>query len=390
MTRLVVGWCTMFVIGTDLFVVSPLLPAIARGLGVATTSAGLAVTAFSVSYMLSAPLLGQLADRLGRRAMMIRCLLGFALANLLTAAAPSLALLVLARLLAGIAAAGITPSLYALIGAAAPAARRATWMAVVVSGLLVSLSIGAPIGALAGAWLGWGAVFLGLAAASLGLAWINALSWRGDRGAAGTSAAAGPPLLWIGLLGRLAPTVLWSTALYGMYTYLGTGLSEAGYAVPSIARLLVGYGAGALAGTLLGGWLADRLGSRPTTGASILGLGIGLVGLALALHEATAMALALAGLSVLAQLFFPAQQAGLVRDFPACRATVLAWNNSALFLGMSCGALIGGQLMALVGFERSLAPLAAVAVAGWAVNWLVAPRDRPRPVLAQAEPVEGA
>src|SRR5689334_3883326 len=84
--ELAAGWLTMFVIGSDLFVVSPLLPLIAADYGIPPALAGLSVTVFSLSYMLSAPILGTIADRIGRERMLICCLLAFGAANLLTAA----------------------------------------------------------------------------------------------------------------------------------------------------------------------------------------------------------------------------------------------------------------------------------------------------------------
>ena len=152
--RLAIGWLTMFVIGTDLFVVSPLLPMIAADYQTSPALAGLGVAAFALTYMISAPLLGHLADRVGRRGMLTFCLFGFASANLLTASAANFAWLLSARLCAGAAAAGVSPSLYALVSGLAPPDRRATWLALVVSGLLLSLSLGAPIGGLVGASFG--------------------------------------------------------------------------------------------------------------------------------------------------------------------------------------------------------------------------------------------
>ena len=67
--ELAIGWLTMFVIGSDLFVVSPLLPMIAANYAISPASAGLSVTVFSLTYMLSAPLFGYLADRIGRSRM---------------------------------------------------------------------------------------------------------------------------------------------------------------------------------------------------------------------------------------------------------------------------------------------------------------------------------
>ena len=64
---------------------------------------------------------GQLADRIGRRRVLIFCLGAFAAGNLLTAAAGNLAWLLAARLLAGAVAAGVSPSAYALVAGIAVA-----------------------------------------------------------------------------------------------------------------------------------------------------------------------------------------------------------------------------------------------------------------------------
>jgi predicted MFS family arabinose efflux permease len=52
---LAVAFFTLLAIGTDLFVVSPLLPAIAQQYRVVPGVAGNAVTLFSLAYMLGAP-----------------------------------------------------------------------------------------------------------------------------------------------------------------------------------------------------------------------------------------------------------------------------------------------------------------------------------------------
>ncbi len=371
--RLAVGWLTMFVVGTDLFVVSPLLPMIATDYRVSSVLAGLCVTVFSLTYMVSAPLFGHLADRIGRRRMLVCCLAAFAVANLLTATAASMIWLLAARVAAGAAAAGVTPSVYALVGGAAPPHRRATWMALVVSGLLVSLALGAPIGAWAGASIGWGPVFAVLAGLSLCLVWPNFAVWPRDQGAAegggGPSFAALPAVL---VARRLMPMVVWSTGLYGMYTYLGTGLAAAGFSTDQIARAILFYGCGAIAGVLLGGRLADRFGAKVMAAASFLGLAACFLLLQLAVHGGVLVELILLLTSAVAQLFFPAQQAGLADDFPARRATMLAWNNSALFFGISLGSLVGGQAVALAGFEANLVISAGIALSGCIITGVIA------------------
>jgi predicted MFS family arabinose efflux permease len=372
--KLTIAWCTMFVVGTDLFVVSPLLPLIAEQFALPPAAAGLSVTAFSATYMVVAPFLGQIADRVGRRRMLICCLVGFAAANLMTAAAPSFAWLLAARIIAGATTAGVSPSVYALVGDSAPPARRATWMATAVSGLLCSLSFGAPLGALVGAAFGWAKVFDLLALLSLVLVLANRRIWSADPAPA--SAAAAPQTPPGMLVQRLLPTVVWATALYGIYIYLGAWLTRLGLSTEEIARIILCYGIGAIAGTLGGGRIADRIGARTAAVASLLGLFATLALLPLTLQSEILFGLGLGLASALAQIFFPAQQASLVDDFPARRATVLAWNNSALFLGIALGSLAGGQIIDHGGFTAALLICASIALAGALVNWMVIPPRR--------------
>ena len=371
--RLTVAWCTLFVVGTDLFVVSPLLPQIAAQYGLPPAPVGLSVTVFSVTYMFCAPLLGQIADRLGRRLMLSCCLGGFAIANLLTAASPGLGWLLAARIVAGAMTAGVSPSVYALVGESAPAARRASWMALAVSGLLCSLSFGAPLGALIGASFGWPRVFELLAGLSLLLIIANLQVWPVEAAPA-IAGAASAPSAGVALAPRLLPTVVWATALYGMYIYLGTWLARLGFSTEAIAQIIACYGLGAIAGTLGGGRVADRIGPKTATGASLIGLFAAFMLLPLTLRSGLLLGLGLGAASAVAQVFFPAQQAGLVSDFPARRATVLAWNNSSLFLGIALGSLVGGQSIAYGTWEASLLICAAIALMGWLINRKVARR----------------
>ena len=122
--ELAVSWLTMFLVGTELFVFSPLLPTLAVNYDISLNVAGLCVTTFSIAYMISAPLFGHVSDRVGKRRVLVCCLLAFGAANLLTASAINFPWLLALRLFAGAAAAGISPSIYALVGEAAPPDRR--------------------------------------------------------------------------------------------------------------------------------------------------------------------------------------------------------------------------------------------------------------------------
>jgi predicted MFS family arabinose efflux permease len=231
----------------------------------------------------------------------------------------------------------------------------------------MSLSFGAPIGLLTAGALGWPIVFGSFAAMSLILAWANNRVWH-DPSAAQSRVAPAHRLTPTVLAAQLAPTVLWSAALYAMYTYLGEGLSASGHSTEQIAEAILFYGCGAIAGTLIGGRVADRLGARMTISISLSGLSSCLLLLLVALQLGVIVDCAFGLASLSAQLFFPAQQLRLANQFPNGRAAILAWNNSALFLGISLGSLIGGQAVAFGGFETDLMIAAAIAIVGWITN----------------------
>jgi predicted MFS family arabinose efflux permease len=373
--RLAVAWLTMFLVGTELFVFSPLLPVLAADYHIAPALAGLSVTMFSLAYMLTAPLFGYFSDRIGRRRVLICSLLAFALANILTAGAANLPSLFAVRLFAGAAAAGVSPSIYALVGSAAPPDRRATWLGLVVSGLLVSLAIGASAGGVVGVRFGCPPVFLALAGLGLLMVWLNRWVWPCDHDGAVADLDAAPrdPLVFSVLVRRLIPMVMWSTGLYGVYTYIGAGLTAVGFSTGQTTAAILLYGCGAIVGVLVGGRVTDRLGVRVTATVSFAGLCACLLLLRLAFDAGRLVEPALGVSSAVAQLFFPAQQAGLANDFPRQRAAVLAWNNSALFLGISLGSLVGGEAMALGSFGVNLIISAGISLAGCIVNAILVP-----------------
>jgi predicted MFS family arabinose efflux permease len=315
--------------------------------------------------------------------MLTCCLFGFALANLLTASAANFTWLLSARLLAGAAAAGVSPSLYALVSGLAPPDRRATRLALVVSGLLLSLSLGAPIGGLVGASFGWQSIFSVLAGVSLLLVLANRRIWPEDH-RSGSIATEDHTRVIAVLGGRLAPMVAWSSALYGVYIYLGAGLTARGFSNGDIAATILFYGCGAIGGVLIGGRMVDRLGAKLTSGVGLIGLCLCLLLVQIAVDAGMLVALAFAVASAAAQLFFPAQQAGLAEDFPDQRATVLAWNNSALFLGISLGSLVGGQTISNGGLTANLRISAVIAIAGWIINQAV----MRNPVRSQTEAID--
>ncbi|GAA2477394.1 hypothetical protein GCM10023100_04980 [Actinocorallia cavernae] len=148
--------------GTDSFVLAGILPQIAHGLHISTGAAGQTITAFALTYGLTAPFLAALTSRLPRKPLLAVALALFVLANLASAAAPNLPLLLTARVVAGLGAALYTPNASAAAAALAGPAARGRALSVILGGLTVGTVFGVPVGTAIGQHLSWeaGLVFV--------------------------------------------------------------------------------------------------------------------------------------------------------------------------------------------------------------------------------------
>lgn len=97
----------------------PALPAIAAGLGLSVAAAGALVTAYVLAYGLLTPVLGVVADRVGRRRVLVPCLLAFGIGGAVPLVTTDFALVIAGRVLQGAGGAGILPVALAWVADAA-------------------------------------------------------------------------------------------------------------------------------------------------------------------------------------------------------------------------------------------------------------------------------
>ena len=96
--------------------VAPVLPVIRDAFGVTDTQASLLISAYFVTGIVLSPVIGLLADRIGRRRVLITSLLFFSLTGGAMALASSFALVVGLRVVQGTAAAGVFVTTVTLVG----------------------------------------------------------------------------------------------------------------------------------------------------------------------------------------------------------------------------------------------------------------------------------
>ena len=143
-----------FAIGTEGFMIAPLLPRLAGDLKVSVAEAGQLVTVFALTYALSSPILTALTGALNRRRLLVFSMIGFAAANGVAFAARDYWMLMGARVLLAVAAGLYSPNANALAGALVSAERRGSALAIVSGGTSIAVALGVPLGAIVGHEIG--------------------------------------------------------------------------------------------------------------------------------------------------------------------------------------------------------------------------------------------
>ncbi|MEK5215951.1 MFS transporter [Psychrobacillus sp. FSL H8-0487] len=345
-----VGWITLFLMGIDLFVVSPLLPFISEAYNVSSAMTGWMVTVFAVTYAFFAPFFGWLSDKNGRRLLITFGLLLFVISNILTAFAPSFFWLIVSRILAGLSVASITPLIYAIIVDTAPPNRTGTWLSIVVSGHLTALWAGAPFGMLLEHFLGWRSVFVIMAVIGAILAVVNFNTWKYVPKIYLTRNLLEGNLLRI--LGSVSVTTFWAISMYALYVYLGASqYSENRFSSTEITLAITFYGIGAVLGSLISGQLTDRFGERNISKVTLMFLTLIFVCLGIFFTSGDWIYFFLFLWALVGYAGFSSYQARLAVEYSNERGIVMAWNNTALYIGITLGSMIGGFVISKWGYS---------------------------------------
>jgi AAHS family 4-hydroxybenzoate transporter-like MFS transporter len=150
----------LFVDGFDTQAIGYVAPAVAQDWKLARGALGPVFGAGLFGLMIGALVLGPIADRIGRRRIIIVCTAAFGIGTLATIFAGDVSSLLIIRFLTGLGLGGAMPNAVALTSEFSPHRRRATMIMTMFCGF----SIGAAVGGLVAAALipafGWRSVFV--------------------------------------------------------------------------------------------------------------------------------------------------------------------------------------------------------------------------------------
>jgi DHA1 family inner membrane transport protein len=220
-----------------------------------------------------------------------------------------------------------------------------------------------PLATWAGEHLGWRASFWGIAA--LGVLTMAALRLTLPAFPAQASGDAMAELRVLGrgtVLGALALTVVGSSAMFTVFTYIAPILRDVTHAsLGFVTAMLVTYGVGLTIGNWLGGKFADRSVDR-TLIVTMASLSVILAAFAALMSHAVASAVLIFLWGIASFALVPPLQVRVMSAASDAPNLASAMNIGAFNLGNALGAALGGGVIALnMGYP-------AVALAGAATS----------------------
>jgi predicted MFS family arabinose efflux permease len=345
-------------------------------LGADAFGAGLVFGSFSLSALVLRPLAGSLADRRGRRPLMVGGSLLFGAVMLAHLLATSVAILVLLRLLLGVAEAAVFVAAFAAEADLAPPERRGEALTLFSLSLYLGVAVGPLIGEAAFDAAGFPAVWIASAVLA-GIAALMALAVPETRPPEESGPAQPARLLHpAGIL----PGLILMTGVWGMggYFTLMPPYVVGPLGLDGARIFLLLFGGTVILARLLGARLPDQVGARRLSGTALLvtAAGLGLMGILPTVPGLLAGTLLL-GLGV--AFTTPALASLTVARAPATeRGAALGTFSAFIDLAFGAGPIAMGAVAAASTTPMAFLSAAGVALIGAAILWRWL-RDAPRP-----------
>lgn len=303
----VLFWCLLIIIfdGYDLVIYGVALPLLMEQWSLTPVEAGMLASSALVGMMFGAMIFGTLADKFGRKKIIMVCTAFFSGFTFLGAFAPSPTEFAILRFLAGLGIGGVMPNLVALTSEYAPKKSRATMVSIMFSGYAVGGIISALLGSFLVKDYGWEIMFYlaGVPVMGFPIIWrylpesLTYLVKDNKQGlgrhiiqkidpslhitdntklvlneAAPTATGKPQDSSFKALFteGRAFGTLMFWTAFfmcllmtYTLSSWLPKLMLSAGYSLKGSIMFLFALNIGAMVGAIAGGYLADRFHLKP-------------------------------------------------------------------------------------------------------------------------------
>jgi len=373
------------VFATTLFMrsVDPVIPQIAEGLNVTTTTAAMLSTGFTLPYALIQPVLGALADMFSKTRLMAVCMLIVGIATLACGLATNFETLMALRVVAGITAGGVFPIALAVAGDRVPLQQRQVAIGRLLFAAMSGNLLGASGAGVIGDLFGWRGVFfitgaidlLALAVAYPGFRSMDEKTGRFDL----STLLPNYRVIFSNPMAKycFGAVFLEGVFLFGVFPYMAEFLRTEGESRASIAGIVIaGFGIGGVIYTFMVRWLLKHFRARQLMAAGGMVMSFCLVVIALRMPWPVEFAnFMLLGFGF--YLLHGCIQVYVTELAPAARGSATAGHSMFFFLGHAVGPVIYGLGLSGVGATPVLL-FGAVVLA--ATGWTCALRLKHQPV----------
>jgi len=364
----------LFVLGMACFAanisvraVDPMLPVIASRFSVTLHDAAWLATVYGLPYALVQPILGPMADSVGKSVVIKTCLVLLALSFAACALAPSFTTLMIARGVSGVVAGGIVPVVFALVGDRVPYQHRQIAISRLVIAVITGQMGGALLSGALASYFGWRSVFAmtTLFAAGIAVAAFFRLHGRGEMRRTFSVARAVEDYGF--LLGSRHALIVCGTVMgeglfmFGVFPFVAPTLLARGQGGTLTAGFCIAsYALGGLIYGLSARHVIARLGPRRmmAAGGLVVGVCYGIIALPVPWLLMAAL-FALSGFGF--YLLHNTMQTLSTELAPHARGASVALLAAAYFIGQGLGPVLSGQISAFFGYGAMFAASAALA-----------------------------
>ncbi|MGW0484207.1 MFS transporter [Nonomuraea sp. NPDC003214] len=340
----------IFAMVTSEFAVAGLMPQLAEGLGTGIERIGYLVTIFAAAMAVGGPVLTMALLRVPPRTALLVVIAVFLAGNVLAALAASYPVMVVARVVSGVASQAFFGIAVSMCARVVGERMRGRAVGVAMSGLMLGTLLGLPLATFVGGRLGWQAAFWTISALTV-IAAILTVAYVRDP--ARPDAAAAPPASLrdeLAVLRRpqfllaIVSSTLIIGATFSAFSFFTPVLTRVtGFGEGTVPLLLLAYGAA----TLIGNAVVGRLADRRTVATLLTGTAlnaVSLAGLALftdvpAAAVAFVLGIGLTGVTMNPAMAVRVQRAGSTAPL------VNTVHASFITLGVVLGSAIGSALI---------------------------------------------
>lgn len=345
------GFAVMFLIGSDTFVVAPLMPSLAKAFDVSTTQSGWLVSVYAIGYALTGLVSGPISDRGNRRIILTLGMVVFALATAACTASPGFWTMFIFRFITGGAAAVAAPQVWAMIPTLVGPDQKIVLrvMGYTTAGLSIAQVVGVPLGSLL-AIINWRIVFPVIGVCALAL---TVTLWYQIPDIRPTAVAKKVPYLTLlhvpQAITRFLSYLVYTLAFFTVFTYAPTWLEDGlGTSKTTVALIILAGGIGNTIGSLFGVRLTGRM--TPAQAIYLSAAVMGIAYLTLAASPAPIfVGLVFLPLFACGGAMLSVRMLHLQQLDGTARGTISTLTSAVMYIGTTVAGLIGGPLLTLTG-----------------------------------------